>query len=142
MKFIFILILFFIFNNPCIGINKEYIKLYQLTNIERTNYKLKPLKYNLKLEKSATIKACDILNRNYWSHKDTDGRYSWYIFKKVGYNYSRAGENLAKDFKEDSKIIEAFMKSKSHRDNILNKYFKDIGIGKCGNITVLHFGVL
>lgn len=139
---ILVIFLLFFCNTKCYGINKNYTKLYQLTNEKRVEFKLKPLKYNIKLEKSATIKACDILNRNYWSHKDPDGKYSWYLFRKVGYKYSKAGENLAKDFKTDEEIIEAFMKSKTHKEVLLNKYYKDIGIGKCGNITVFHFGML
>lgn len=109
--------------------------MYNLTNLERTNVGLKELRYDSRLVKSATIKACDLRDRNYWSHQDPEGRMSWYLFPR----YQYVGENLARNL-DDGEVVGVFMKSQSHRDIILDKDFKYLGIGKCGNFTVFHFG--
>jgi hypothetical protein len=46
-----------------------------------------------------------------------------------GYKYRYAGENLARDFSSASSAVDAWMNSPSHRDNILNGNYKDVGIG-------------
>jgi len=45
----------------------------------------------------------------------------------AGYNYDSAGENLAKDFTTDSSTVAAWMASPSHRANILNANYQDVG---------------
>ncbi len=86
------------------------------------------------------MKACDIVKRKYWSHKDPDGVESWYMFDLAGYKYVYAGENLAKDFYSDYQAMRALMRSPTHRENILMREYTNVGIGRCGNITVQHFG--
>ena len=50
------------------------------------------------------------------------------------YDYSYAGENLAMDFHSAEKMEDAWMKSPTHRANILNEKYKDIGVAvKAGN---------
>lgn len=129
----FLFIFFFMLSlKSCSGVDWT---MYRLTNQERVKIGLKELKYDPRLVKSATIKACDLRNRNYWSHQDPDGRMSWYLFPRYQYK----GENLAKDL-NDLKVVNVFMNSPSHKSIILDKDFKYLGIGKCGNFTVFHFG--
>lgn len=122
------------------SLGTKYQNMYDLVNQERVKEGLKPLQYDRRLEKSAHMKACDMVNKNYWSHKDPDGKNSWYMFEKFGYKYVVAGENLARDLKTDEEIVTAFMNSPTHEKVILEGRYEDIGLGKCGNITVLHFG--
>ena len=138
-----ILCIFILFPKVCSGyIPTQYKELYNLTNEARVKNGVNKLRYNYRLQKSATMKACDMRDRNYWSHQDPEGRYSWYMISKVGYRYRMAGENLAKDFNSNEGMLEALMNSKTHRANILNPQYQDIGIGKCGTFTVFHFGKL
>jgi uncharacterized protein YkwD len=37
-------------------------------------------------------------------------------------------------------MIKALMSSPTHRANILNKKYEEMGIGRCGNFTVFHYG--
>jgi uncharacterized protein YkwD len=57
-----------------------------------------------------------------------------------GLNYKYAGENLAEGFDNDLQAFVALMNSKSHRDNILNTKYKQVGIGygSC-NLQVVLF---
>lgn len=98
------------------------------------------LKENASLNRSAYIKACDMGKRKYWSHVDPDGRHAWYLLLEQGYRYVWAGENLAKGFDNNAELVNAWYNSKTHKDIMLSPKYKDIGIARCGNFVVAHFG--
>jgi hypothetical protein len=104
-------------------------KVYEMTNIQRTNNNLSPLHYNASLSKSAAAKAQDMFANNYWAHYSPQGRSPWDFFKDQSYQYSIAGENLAKDFYDTDSMIKAWMNSPTHKANIVNPKYKEIGIG-------------
>ena len=103
-------------------------ELVELANRDRINAGLKPLAENEQLVQAAQKKALDMLNKDYFAHTSPNGLTPWYWLDKVGYKYSAAGENLAKDFIESEYVHEAWMDSSSHKANILNKNYSDIGI--------------
>lgn len=103
-------------------------KLVELVNQERIAQGLPALKVNDQLVQAAQQKAQDMLAKDYFAHTSPSGITPWYWFDKVGYNYVAAGENLAKDFTESTYLHQAWMNSSSHRDNILNKNYQEIGI--------------
>jgi len=103
-------------------------KVIEYTNAERQSNSLPPLKYNQELSEAATAKAIDMFNSNYWAHVSPTGTQPWSFITKAGYNYLHAGENLARDFSEPQKIVTAWMASPTHRRNILDSRYKDIGI--------------
>ncbi len=116
------------------NITKEAI--ISLTNQERTSRGLTPLVENNQLDQSATMKNQHMFANDYWAHYAPDGTSPWYFFKQVGYKYSWAGENLARDFSTSEGVVNGWMNSPSHRDNMLNPNFIDIGIG-IGDGTLL-----
>ena len=104
-------------------------KVISQTNNERQKLGLDPLKYNATLSQSAAAKAQDMFANNYWAHNSPQGKTPWDFFKFAGYQYSVAGENLAKDFYDTDGLIKAWMNSPTHRDNIVNSKYQEIGIG-------------
>lgn len=102
-------------------------KLYQLTNQKRLENNLPQLNYNETLAKAAYQKAQDMFAKNYWSHYAPDGTTPWNFIIQVGYKYQYAGENLAKNFLFSQNVVDAWMKSPTHRENILRKEYSDIG---------------
>ena len=104
-------------------------KLYQLTNQKRTEAGLSTLTYNDKLATAATQKAQDMLAKNYWAHYGPGGTTPWNFILTAGYKYEFAGENLAKNFLFSSGVIDAWMNSPTHRANILNPEFQEVGVG-------------
>jgi hypothetical protein len=44
-----------------------------------------------------------------------------------GYQYTAAGENLAKDFNMSAGVVAGWMASPLHKDNILNTMYNDVG---------------
>jgi len=104
-------------------------EVIRLTNVQRTTNGLNPLTESTILDSAALAKGNDMLAKGYWAHFAPDGTTPWSFFLKFGYKYSYAGENLARDFQDAPSAVTAWMNSPSHRENILNPNYKDIGIG-------------
>ena len=68
------------------------------TNLERVKNGLSELKLNEKLSDAARRKAAYMFEKNFWAHFAPDGTTPWSFIKAAGYDYSYAGENLAKGF--------------------------------------------
>lgn len=98
-------------------------------NPVRQSSGLPGLQVNGKLNQAAQLKAEDMIARNYFSHKDPDGKAPWVWLEQVGYDYSAAGENLAMDVSDPEVLKNAWLNSPSHAKNILNTNFTDIGVG-------------
>lgn len=105
-------------------------ELVALTNQQRTEHGLKALTYNAKLHDAAEAKAKDILNKGYFEHVSPQGKTPWMFIDEAGYNYTKAGENLAIDFTTVEGPIPAWMASPGHRANILKPEYKEIGIAE------------
>ena len=103
-------------------------RVVELTNQKRAEQGLSPLTINSQLNEAAQRKAGDMFAFNYWSHVSPSGRSPWSFFQEVGYKYLYAGENLARDFMDSQAVVEAWMNSASHRDNVLNGNYKEIGL--------------
>lgn len=104
-------------------------KVVEETNGARISRGLSPLKESEKLKEAAQKKAQDMVEKGYWAHISPVGRTPWDFMREQGYSYSTAGENLARDFSDVGSMISAWLASPSHKENLLNKDFSEIGIG-------------
>lgn len=102
--------------------------LVDLANNDRKTDSIGPLKINPKLVAAAQAKANDMAAKSYFSHTSPEGYNSWHWFSEVGYNFSYAGENLAVNFTDSEDVERAWMESPTHRANIMNGRFTEIGI--------------
>lgn len=109
-------------------------KLYELTNSERSKYNLEPLVYNEQLADAAKKKAQNMFQNNYWSHYGPNGETPWEFILNENYQYEYAGENLAKNFLFSKGVVDAWMNSESHRENILRKEYTEIGFAVVNGI--------
>ena len=102
-----------------------------LLNRERRAHHLRALRENSKLDLASVRHAKDMARNDYFAHGNVvgrirathylDGARSWYV-----------GENIAWgsfDFATPRSIVRMWMNSPPHRANILNRRFRDIGIG-------------
>jgi len=123
-------------------------EVIKLTNDQRLASGLQPLKMDPELNAAATQKAADMFARDYWAHVSPIGTEPWYFITNSGYSYRYAGENLARDFSNPQSVVQAWMDSPSHRNNLLNSKYQDIGLavvdGKLGDrettLVVQMFG--
>ncbi len=104
-------------------------EVVRLTNDRRITAGLSPLSENGALSQAAQAKGADMLNKGYWAHFAPDGTSPWSFFINFGYRYRYAGENLARDFSSPSAAVDAWMNSPTHKENILNGNYKEVGIG-------------
>ncbi len=102
--------------------------LVDLANSDRASEQINGLKMNPLLVQAAQAKANDMAAKGYFAHTSPQGLDSWYWFKQVGYNFEYAGENLAVDFSDSGDVNQAWLNSPSHRENIMNSHFTEIGI--------------
>lgn len=123
-------------------------KAIELVNKEREANGLSPVAENALLTKAAEAKADDMIKNDYFAHTSPIGETPWHWLKQAGYSYRAAGENLALNYDDAKEQHEAWMKSTTHRANILNGRFDEIGMatrhgkinGKNATITVQLFG--
>lgn len=99
------------------------------TNTRRIEEALPALAANPVLEVAAQRKAEDMASKGYFAHVAPDGTEPWAWFKGAGYTYTHAGENLAVNFMDSKDVVDAWMRSPSHRANIENARYTEIGIG-------------
>ncbi len=103
-------------------------EIVEVTNAYRRENSISELRLDPTLSRAAQKKAEDMFADDYWAHVAPDGTKPWYFITAVGYDYVYAGENLAKDFQKSESVVVAWMDSPTHRQNILNDRFKDIGV--------------
>jgi hypothetical protein len=118
------------------------------TNSQRAKYGLPGLKENLKLDASAQLKVEDMFKNQYFGHVSPSGIEIGDLASEVGYEFLSIGENLALgNFENDEVLVQAWMDSPGHRENILNKSYTEIGVavikgtfeGKTTWLAVQHF---
>ena len=116
-----ILILLFVLNNQ---------EILRVINQYRGLNHLPALRSSQVLNKTAEYKV----KTGQFSHKGFNQ-----ILKKFNVKYGTAGENLGLNYSKESKLVDAFMDSPTHRANILDIDFKYIGIANNGTLTAVHF---
>lgn len=104
-------------------------RLLSATNQERSQNGAGNLKLNQTLNSAAQAKANDMIARNYWSHNTPDGQEPWIFVDGAGYKYLKAGENLAFGFNSSDDTVTGWMNSPTHRANLLDTAFNDVGFG-------------
>jgi len=102
--------------------------IIELTNKERADLGLSALEPNHNLAQAALDKASDMLAHGYFAHTTPSGKpfYEW--IENERYHYLYAGENLAIDFGTNEGVMTAWMKSPTHRANIVNENYSEIGV--------------
>lgn len=104
-------------------------QVLQLVNKERTANGLKRLTLNTDLRRMARIKSTDMYENNYFSHESPTYGSPFDMLDYFGYRYKRASENIAKGQRTPEEVMNSWMNSTGHRQNILDPYVTKIGIG-------------
>lgn len=110
-----------------ISTNITVDELLSLTNKIRSENGLSSLSLSGELNTAATSKANDMFAKDYWAHNAPDGTPPWVFVKGAGYNYMYAGENLARGFTTAQDVVNAWMESPGHRENLLSTNYTEIG---------------
>lgn len=103
--------------------------LLTATNEQRSKNGADSLRISSRLNAAAQSKAKDMADRNYWSHSTPDGKDPWVFIQQAGYEYKKAGENLAYGFSDNSATVAGWMNSATHRANLLDQAYSEVGFG-------------
>ncbi len=107
--------------------SKEFYML-TLINKERQGQGLEPLTMNSSLSSAARLHSQDMINRNFFNHVNPDGLTPGDRARNAGYNFIALAENICGNSSIDLGHS-SLMESSSHRVNILNPTYKEVGIG-------------
>ena len=97
-------------------------------NVARAERGLPPLVEEARLTKSAQDRMRDMEDLAYWGHVAPDGRSPFYWLRVNGYPHSYAAENLASGFETVQVLLEGWMESPGHRDNIISPLYNECGV--------------
>lgn len=96
----------------------------QLVNEERSKAGLAPLSFNTQLSADALVRAREIVDT--FDHTRPDGSS---FSTAVTISWNTVGENIAWGQSSPQSVMNAWMNSTGHRQNILNSSFTKIGVG-------------
>ena len=101
--------------------------MLRLVNIEREKAGRQPLNPDENLNQAAQMRAKEIVSA--FSHTRPDGRDCFTAMKEAGVSYRAAGENIAKGQRTPEQVVDGWMKSDGHRENLLSADFGRLGVG-------------
>ncbi|MGE6717749.1 CAP domain-containing protein [Peribacillus frigoritolerans] len=104
-------------------------EVVKLTNAEREKQGLAALKIDTELSKVARIKSQDMKDKNYFDHNSPTYGSPFDMMKQFGISYKTAGENIAQGQQTPAEVVQAWMNSQGHRENIMNPNYTHIGLG-------------
>lgn len=118
-------------------------------NEERLKEGLTPLRAHAQLVNAATVKANEIARLGYLVHTTSPAGVPWDVVNNAGYTYSKIGENLSVGYATAREVVDSWLQSSAHRNNILGAHFEDMGfasakgnfMGESVDYGVLYFGV-
>jgi hypothetical protein len=121
-----------------LGVNSNIVleEIVSETNKQREKLGLSPVVINQSLNQAASAKASNMFSENYWSHYSPSGKDPWGFISGAGYKFAYAGENLARNFYNSDDVVKAWMNSPTHRENIVNPKYKEIGVAVVDGVLV------
>lgn len=104
-------------------------EVISLVNKERTSRGLQALTKNEVLANLARLKSQDMIDKDYFDHQSPTYGSPFEMLKSFGVSYHNAGENIAQGQTTASRVMEGWMSSPGHRENILKEEYQEIGVG-------------
>ena len=121
--------------------NALKLQMFDLTNIYRKRFKVQPLQWDEELSENAYTRSVELVENDQNTHDQQIGQE-----ESVEMNddhqlilYLLEGENIAVHDLDAPFIVEGWFNSIVHRENMLNKDFKETGIGIYQNYFVQKF---
>lgn len=118
-------------------------QILDLVNAERQKAGLQPVVRESRLETAAQSHAQDMASRNYFEHNTPEGQTPTQQMQNAGYPLTgrwSTGQNIARGQTSAQQVMQDWMNSPGHRQNILNPAFQELGVGYVNNYWVQDFG--
>ncbi len=104
-------------------------EIITLINEYRISKDVSPLLHDPKLTQLAIIKVEDMIRNDYFAHYSPLYQMPWELAGLFMYEFHTFGENLARNFVNARDVVDAWIASPSHHDNLLKGHYEFIGIG-------------
>jgi uncharacterized protein YkwD len=108
---------------------QDIMRVVELTNIQRSQAGLSPLKFNPVLGAVAQKHTVDMALNDFFSHTGSTGSKIGDRINSAGYQWSYCAENIYAGGSTPEQVVEGWMNSDGHRKNILSPDSKEIGVG-------------
>ena len=111
-------------------------RVLALVNAERAARSLRALAWEPRLARAAAQHAAAMATRDFFAHRDPDGRDLLGRAAAHGYaGWRYMGENLAAGQRTPERVVRAWMDSPSHRANVLAPAACAAGVGRADGAT-------
>lgn len=110
-----------------VNLSADESRMLDLHNKTRADRGLPHLCVHPALQRAARAHSKEMISKDRFSHGNVGKR-----LKKFGYRWSTYGENILYDpgsRDSEERLFKLWMKSSGHRANILEKSFREVGIG-------------
>lgn len=114
-------------------------EVVRLVNVERAKNGLAALSIDASITKTATLKSQDMAKNNYFSHTSPTYGSPFDLMKQYGVSYRFAGENIAMGQASPAQVMNDWMNSQGHRENILKSSYTKIGVGVAQNANGTYY---
>ncbi|WP_019119478.1 CAP domain-containing protein [Brevibacillus massiliensis] len=114
-------------------------EVFSLVNQERAKAGLQPLKLDEQLSSVAKKKAVDMANNHYFDQISPTLGSPADMISQSGIQYMTMGENIAMGQRSPQEVMQQWMDSQGHRENIMNPSFDTIGIAYYNGYWVQEF---
>jgi uncharacterized protein YkwD len=104
------------------------MRIVEETNVRRKEAGCPPVIPDEKLAQAARIHAENMVASDFFDHVSPDGSTLVDRIEAAGYPYRLVGENLAAGLSSAAEVVEGWMESEEHRENIVNCEFSEIGV--------------
>ena len=108
-------------------IDEKQIAIMALVNGERRKAGVPELTAIAPLSQAAMIRAKELTAS--FSHTRPDGKSCFTVLSENGIQYKSAGENIAMGQRTAEAVMNSWMNSSGHKNNILNPKFTMLGVG-------------
>lgn len=121
------------------GVLEWELQVVKLVNQERAKAGLSPLQLDKDLSHVARVKSADMRDNQYFAHDSPTYGSPFEMMDRFGVSYRYAGENIAAGQRSPEAVMEAWMNSPGHRQNIMNPNYTHIGVGYVSGGSYQHY---
>lgn len=111
------------------SMSRAELEACTLVNALRAERGLSPLEIDASVSAGARVKSRDMKASGYFSHTSPGYGTPFQMMKTLGVSYRSAGENIAQGYRNAQTVVEAWMRSQSHRELLLSSRYTAMGIG-------------
>ncbi|MGW0808126.1 CAP domain-containing protein [Nonomuraea sp. NPDC002799] len=104
-------------------------EVVRLTNAERAKGGCDPLQHDARLRRAAFGHSADMAKNDYFDHDSQDGRDMVDRMRATGFTGTAWAENIAMGQRSAAQVVQGWMDSDGHRQNIMNCSYTLIGVG-------------